>query len=272
MNNELKYGELDELIKETINILSSKPPIINIEDKTILVVGDIHGDYESVDAALRIADKDNVNTLLFLGDYVDRGDKSVEVLHTLMTLISDNSFNLIILRGDHETREINSEYGFLEELKNKFPEKYGEIYDLFNELFAQLPYVAYTKYYVFLHGGIPRGVSGIKDLKSLRKGLISPSPGTIEFEILWNDPAEYINGYIPNIRGDGTYLFGVDVTMDFLNNSGLTGIIRGHDPPPYDKGYYFSHNNHIVTINTCRFISKPVILEVYGDEYEIIYI
>jgi serine/threonine protein phosphatase 1 len=85
-----------------------RPPRV-AADERIYAVGDIHGRFDLMIALLdRIgADaethRDRRRTrIVFLGDYIDRGDDSRSVLDTVIELSSANSPDLIFLRGNHE--------------------------------------------------------------------------------------------------------------------------------------------------------------------------
>lgn len=75
----------------------------------IYAVGDVHGRADLLDELLeRIAqdaedrrDK-RVPTYVFLGDYIDRGDQSREVLDRLMALSADRGHDTVFLLGNHE--------------------------------------------------------------------------------------------------------------------------------------------------------------------------
>lgn len=49
---------------------------------------------------------------LFLGDYIDRGVKSVETLLLLFSLKIKHPENIFLLRGSHEDKIINRSMGF----------------------------------------------------------------------------------------------------------------------------------------------------------------
>ncbi len=66
-------------------------------------VGDIHGDLAHLDALLSILPPlDEEDTLVFLGDYMDRGPDSAGVVARVRSLGDDISAEVVALRGNHE--------------------------------------------------------------------------------------------------------------------------------------------------------------------------
>ncbi|XP_039580921.1 serine/threonine-protein phosphatase 5-like [Passer montanus] len=76
------------------------------------------------------------NPYIFNGDFVDRGSFSVEVILTLFgfKLLYPDHFHL--LRGNHETDNMNQIYGFEGEVKAKYT---AQMFALFSEVFEWLP-------------------------------------------------------------------------------------------------------------------------------------
>lgn len=70
-----------------------------------LVIGDIHGAYLPLMQALDRARISPLDTLIFLGDYVDGWSQSPEVIEYLINL--ESSYNCIFLRGNHDDLCLN---------------------------------------------------------------------------------------------------------------------------------------------------------------------
>jgi serine/threonine protein phosphatase 1 len=88
---------------------SVAPPARSTAGELIYAVGDIHGRYDLMKAALAGIVRDSAETgrgrtpmLVFLGDYVDRGPDSAKVLQALVWLQRRGDFALRLLKGNHE--------------------------------------------------------------------------------------------------------------------------------------------------------------------------
>lgn len=85
------------------------PPLA--PDENFTAVGDIHGRYDLMLRLMdRLAERSDLCRLVFLGDYIDRGEQSAEVLKGLHWL-DKNVRGVICLRGNHEDMLL----GFLED-------------------------------------------------------------------------------------------------------------------------------------------------------------
>ena len=60
--------------------------------RRLLVIGSIHGDYDSFRSLLHVADPSK-DCLIFLGDYADRGAFGIEIIDALNRLIEKNPLN-----------------------------------------------------------------------------------------------------------------------------------------------------------------------------------
>lgn len=67
----------------------------------MLVISDIHGCYRQLNELLGLVGyREGVDTLIFLGDYIDRGMESKEVIEECIRL--KETGNVVTLRGNHE--------------------------------------------------------------------------------------------------------------------------------------------------------------------------
>jgi len=74
---------------------------MGVIDNRILVISDIHGCLNEFQALLKLADyKPKSDQLILLGDYVDRGRNSKEVVEFVKELVASNG--VIALRGNHD--------------------------------------------------------------------------------------------------------------------------------------------------------------------------
>jgi len=118
------------------------------------VCGDVHGQYYDL---LNIFDMNGLpsatNPYLFNGDFVDRGSFSLEiiVLFLALKLVYPHYFHL--LRGNHESTNMNNIYGFQGEVQEKVDK--GKAMELFTEVFCYLPLAAVIgKKVLVVHGGL----------------------------------------------------------------------------------------------------------------------
>ncbi|MCK4953128.1 metallophosphoesterase [Candidatus Bathyarchaeota archaeon] len=220
-----------------------------------VVVGDVHGDLESLVYVLRdscfiekVCEGENI-FLIFLGDYGDRGTYSPEVYYVILRLKEWFPENVILLRGNHEgPRDILAHpHDLPTHLQRKFGEEWSNIYTKLLKIFDHLyNAVLVDERYIILHGGIPSKASTMDDLAYAHKK--HPQESHLE-EILWSDPKEDMNGIYYSPRGAGR-LFGEDVTDKFLTMFNAKALIRGHEPSR--EGFKINHNGKILTLFSRR--------------------
>ncbi|MEW4489132.1 metallophosphoesterase family protein [Thalassoglobus sp. JC818] len=66
----------------------------------VIAIGDIHGCFHALDTLVKVADLQPDDTLVCLGDLIDQGRESKEVLELLIEL--STQCNLVAIRGNHE--------------------------------------------------------------------------------------------------------------------------------------------------------------------------
>ncbi|RLG48070.1 MAG: serine/threonine protein phosphatase [Thermoproteota archaeon] len=257
--NPPKEDIFRELLLSCKEIFLQERQVVEIKNKRILIVGDIHGDLKSAIEALKKAKELDIDTVLFLGDYVDRGPKQIEALSFLLghKILEPDKF--VLLRGNHESPLTNLYYGFYEEVSGL----YGlEVYKLAEETFSLMPYAALIDGdTIALHGGIAKGLSKVEQIEKIPKGDMGPKH-PIAFQILWNDPDESIEWFDHNIRGPGIFRFGKSALVDFFSRNGLRRLFRAHQFFP--EGFRVMFNGLLVSIFSCSYYggsSSAAVLE-----------
>ncbi|BCU67697.1 serine/threonine phosphatase [Sulfolobales archaeon HS-7] len=260
----IKWDDVERVLLKSYEMLNS-PFVGKISCEKVVVVGDTHTAVDVTQHVLKSygewADK-----IVFLGDYVDRGKSGVENLYLLLSSMIQFPDKIILLRGNHESRLTNEYYGFYDEVK----EKYGEDkYELFEMVFSKLPYAAVVNDYFMVHGGIAKGLEKVEQISELP--YPDPIPeDPLAFQLLWNDPRDMIDGFLDNVRGEGTYYFGRDVAEKFLRENGLRGIIRGHEVA---DGFREDLEGRIVTVFSSRYHDgRSGILKINKEEIEKVYL
>ncbi|HET6610400.1 MAG TPA: metallophosphoesterase family protein [Kofleriaceae bacterium] len=219
-------------------------PTVADADYELIVLGDLHGCYSCLKAALmqsgffakleahRIAPHENPDVkLIFLGDYIDRGLFSYNgVLRAVMQTFVNAPDNVFVLRGNHEyylemggriyggvrpAEAINSLVGYMP----------NEMFEAYMKLFEALPNSLLFDRTLFVHAGIPRDTT----LRAKWRDLSSLNDPDIRFEMLWSDPS--LAPMIPDTlqAQNARFPFGRAQFERFMATVGCHTMVRGHE-------------------------------------------
>ncbi|KAI7738963.1 hypothetical protein M8C21_005845, partial [Ambrosia artemisiifolia] len=171
---------------------------------------------------------------LFLGDYVDRGQHSLETITLLLALKAEIQYpdNVHLIRGNHEAADINALFGFRLECIERMGEDDGIwAWTRFNQLFNHLPLAALIeKKIICMHGGIGRSIHLVEQIEKIERPITMDAGSLVLMDLL-SDPTENdsVEGLRPNARGPGLVTFGPDRVTDFCKRNKLQLIIRAHE-------------------------------------------
>ena len=179
-------------------------------------IGDIHGELEQLFKLLScLPTLDKNDTLVFLGDYVDRGPKSAQVVDYIRNLPSHSPAKIVALRGNHEDawlRVLDQGWdqfvlpppnGCLAAMRSytggAFPAEGEEPTDDEQPLlrngkffptevvswFQGLPHWYEDEHAIYVHAGLPRGPNG----------FVHPRDVTMPAALLWLRDEDFFRNY-----------------------------------------------------------------------------
>ncbi|KAH0790836.1 Serine/threonine-protein phosphatase ppe1 [Histomonas meleagridis] len=207
----------------------------------ITICGDIHGQLYDLFELFRVSGGVENNTYLFLGDYVDRGYYSIETFTYLCLLKIKYPDRIILLRGNHESRQTNQCYGFYDEFIHLYNN--ASLWKTCNEVFDLLPLSALIEKKIFcVHGGLSPDIHLIQQISTFERQTELPCSGPIS-DLCWSDPDE-IESWGINQRGAG-WLFGKRPTNEFSHMNKLDLIVRAHQVAMDGYKYHFGEKKLI---------------------------
>ncbi len=133
-------------------------------NKRLFAIGDIHGCFDSLKELVENKIQlQKVDKLVLLGDYIDRGDKSKEVLDFIIDL-QDTEFDVVPLMGNHEAMLLDAyenekniskwiQNGGNETLKSFEINSANDIEPKYIRFFKSLKYYYAFENYLFVHAG-----------------------------------------------------------------------------------------------------------------------
>jgi len=166
---------------------------------------------------------------LFLGDYVDRGILGIEVVLLLFALKLNFPKSVVLLRGNHESRNMTEAFTFREEVLARYD---MEVYDCFMDAFDSLPISALiSKKYLAMHGGISPELAKLEQINAINRFAEIPLDG-IFCDLLWADPldddAAQVANFKENPERECSNYFGKKPVKKLLKRNKLLSIFRGH--------------------------------------------
>jgi diadenosine tetraphosphatase ApaH/serine/threonine PP2A family protein phosphatase len=179
----------------------------------VCIVGDLHCSFHDL---LRIFREQGLSErYLFLGDYVDRGAFSLEVIVLLFTLLLKYPEQFFLIRGNHETYKIASEYGFRSEICGSgYPES---VFNAFCDAFAYMPVAAVVQEsYFCVHGGLSPLIETIDQIQAI---VVDTDVMSVRM-LLWSDPVDAPVTFAESTRGGGL-VYGSIAVKAFLQANSL---------------------------------------------------
>lgn len=167
---------------------------------------------------------------------MDRGFHSVETFLLLLALKVRYPDRMTLIRGNHESRQITTVYGFYDECVRKYGS--ASVWRYCTEVFDYLALTAVVDGKVLcVHGGLSPSILELDAVRLIDRKQEVPHEGTAfdqerslmagsMCDLLWSDPDD-APGWALSPRGAG-WLFGPDVAKSFNHRNNISFIARAH--------------------------------------------
>ena len=141
----------------------------NTFERKIFAIGDVHGCFQTLEELLNILPVNwGKDTLIFLGDYIDRGPSPRKVIEMVLELKKKYPHSVITLKGNHEWMferflkgidvEVFLYNGGNITLRDYYKEGFLEIPEEHLRFLKELKLYYETEEYIFVHAGLRPGV------------------------------------------------------------------------------------------------------------------
>ncbi|GAB6030244.1 hypothetical protein CHUAL_005921 [Chamberlinius hualienensis] len=252
--------------QEATSIMKNESRMLKLTSP-VYIFGDLHGSYKDLvyfeKAFWRFGTSLTPAKLLFLGDYVDRGDFGLEVVAHLLSHKVLTPNNVLLLRGNHEVRNIQKDHTFYRECLFKLGNQLGEqVWETINQCFDTMPLAAVVDQQVFcVHGGIfsPQYGNGFIDvIQRIPVPLSDPHTCPVAWELIWNDPTDESHpltdttdegsnqGFYSNLKRKTAKCFSSSALESFLSRNKLSHVIRAHQVK--QAGFQLQQHGKLVTV------------------------
>lgn len=243
--------EIKFILAKSRSVFMQQPTLLKLAP-SVKIVGDIHGQFHDLIRIFNSCGYPPYTNYLFLGDYVDRGYKSLETILLLLCYKIKYPENFFMLRGNHESANITKIYGFYDECKRRLPLISGshKLWKSFVDVFNTLPIAATINDKIFcIHGGLSPDLKSMRQIEQIQRPTDIPDKGLLA-DLLWSDPDALVRTFSAtdwpkNDRGV-SYCFGRKHVDHFLSTFNMDLIVRGH--MVVEDGYEFFNKRKLVTV------------------------
>lgn len=181
----LKQSQFITICRKAKSIMLSQPSLLKLKNPIIISTGTL-GYFDQLSDIFAVCGNPLLFNYLFLGDYVGKGNNSIECLVFLFCLKIKRQHNFFLLRGCYETISVARGYNLYRDVMTRFSVKaWQEVC----ETLCSMPFAAVVNHKLFcIHGGISPELTSIEQINKFPRP-IDIRVNTILEDLLYSSPS-----------------------------------------------------------------------------------
>ena len=269
--------EITNLIEEVKPILEKDKSLIRIRSPC-KIFGNLYGIYNDLmryfESFGNPSDDNQMGDIsvmqyIFLGDFCDRGFHSLEVVLLLFALKVKYPEFIYLIRGHHEDRYMNEEYGLGQECINRLSDDIRDPLSIFsniNKAFNLLPFgVLVDNNILLIHGGIGSSINSLDDIDNIKRPVevvhnVTNNDQLKIIDLLWSEYCDEIENIDANTERDKfrkgfIVKYGRNRLNKFLDENKINLLITSHQ---FVKGGFTTFNNDrlLIVFSATNYMNK----------------
>ncbi|CAG9583723.1 putative serine/threonine protein phosphatase 2B catalytic subunit A2 [Leishmania major strain Friedlin] len=284
---QLRLEYAMEIVQQAALVLRTEPNTLSIND-TVVVVGDVQGQYYDLVKILAACGSLDTTNYLFLGNYIGNGGFNLECILFLLAAKVAHPQSILLIRGSNESKFMADVLQLGKECQLKYSSTLlTQILSVFN----CLPLAAIIRKKFFcVHSGLSPDVSHVDDIALIHRFRHIPTRGAM-CDMVWSEPDWDTNNqlynnveepsgetYVPrlglfetrplfitNKQRGLSYVFNFACAKRFVSANNLLCIIRAHEVHELGFKLYRPHPNHLFPCIISLF-SAPNYCSSFGNK------
>ena len=270
-------NEIIELIEGVKPILEKDHSLIRIRSPC-KIFGNLYGIYNDLmryfESYGNPSDDNQMGDItvmqyIFLGDFCDRGYNSLEIIFLLFALKIKYPEFIYLIRGHHEDRYINQDYGLGKECLERLSDDIRDPFSIFaniNKTFNLLPFgVLVDNNILLIHGGIGSSINTLEDIDCIKRPIdvvhnVTNNEQLKVIDLLWSEYCDDIENIDANVERDKLkkgfiVKYGKNRLNKFLDENKINLLITSHQ---FVKGGFTTFNNDklLIVFSATNYMNK----------------
>ena len=270
-------NEIIELIEGVKPILEKDHSLIRIRSPC-KIFGNLYGIYNDLmryfESYGNPSDNNQMGDItvmqyIFLGDFCDRGYNSLEIIFLLFALKIKYPEFIYLIRGHHEDRYINQDYGLGKECLERLSDDIRDPFSIFaniNKTFNLLPFgVLVDNNILLVHGGIGSSINTLEDIDCIKRPIdvvhnVTNNEQLKVIDLLWSEYCDDIENIDANVERDKLkkgfiVKYGKNRLNKFLDENKINLLITSHQ---FVKGGFTTFNNDklLIVFSATNYMNK----------------